>query len=112
MASLHRAAAQAGELMGEQARAGVEGRASREKQPTATFATLAANGYEPRRVGDNVVLANCSFHALAQTHTDLVCGMNLALLGAVADRLGDGRIVARLDPAPDRCCVVLDTRAT
>ena len=36
--------------------------------------------------------------------------MNLALLGAAADRVGDGTLTARLDPADDRCCVVLDTR--
>lgn len=112
VANLHRAAAQAGVAMAEQARAGVDGRAGRERRVSATCETLARHGYEPRRVGDTVVLANCPFHALAQQHTDLVCGMNLALLGAVADRVGDGRIVARLDPAPDRCCVVLDTGAT
>jgi hypothetical protein len=35
--------------------------------------------------------------------------MNLALLDAVVERVGDARLVARLDPAPDRCCVVIDT---
>jgi len=54
-----------------------------------------------------VTLANCPFHALASGHTELVCGMNLALIGAVADQAGDGRLTARLSPAADRCCVVL-----
>jgi len=35
--------------------------------------------------------------------------MNLALLGAVADRVGEGILAARLDPADGRRCVVLDT---
>jgi len=32
--------------------------------------------------------------------------MNLALLDAVAGRVG-ARLAARLDPAADRCCVIL-----
>jgi predicted ArsR family transcriptional regulator len=60
-------------------------------------------------VDSSVILVNCPFDALARDHTDLVCGMNLALLGAVADRVGDGTLTARLDPADDRCCVVLNT---
>lgn len=32
-----------------------------------------------------------------------------ALLGASADRIGDGTLTARLELADDRCCVVLDT---
>jgi predicted ArsR family transcriptional regulator len=55
-------------------------------------------------------LANCPFDALAREHTELVCGMNLALLAAAADRIGEGTISARLDPTVDRCCVVLDSR--
>lgn len=35
--------------------------------------------------------------------------MNLALLTGIADRLPAVRLHARLDPAQDRCCVVLDT---
>lgn len=68
---------------------------------------LAAQGYEPRREGGRVVLANCPFHALAQAHTELVCGMNLALVQALLDGLGDVDVTAALDPAPDRCCVTL-----
>lgn len=68
---------------------------------------LAEEGYEPRREGDRVVLANCPFHALAREHTALVCGMNLSLLGAFCERLAGGGLVARLEPAPGRCCVTL-----
>jgi predicted ArsR family transcriptional regulator len=105
--ALHRAAARRGAQLGEQTRAGAGSRPSRERLLTATCATLAEHGYEPRLRDRTVTLVNCPFHALATEHTGLVCGMNLALLDAVADRAGDGRLTARLDPAPERCCVVL-----
>lgn len=67
--------------------------------------TLRGLGYEPRDEDGTVVMANCPFHALARTHTELVCTMNLALLGGLCERIGG--IDARLEPAPGRCCVVL-----
>lgn len=68
---------------------------------------LTDNGYEPRREDGRVVMANCPFHALAQAQTQLVCQMNHALIGGLTEALGPHRPVAELDPAPDRCCVVL-----
>jgi predicted ArsR family transcriptional regulator len=53
------------------------------------------------------VLANCPFHALARDHTALVCGMNLHLITAMLDELGHTEVQARLDPAPERCCVTV-----
>lgn len=67
---------------------------------------LAVHGYEPRREGDVVVLANCPFHCLAERHTELVCTMNHELITAAADALGEP-VEVRLDPAPGRCCVTL-----
>jgi predicted ArsR family transcriptional regulator len=72
---------------------------------------LARHGYEPRATGDGVVLANCPFHHLAQTYTELVCGMNLELIDGVLDRLCPGRLHAHLDPEPNRCCVVIRVKA-
>lgn len=69
--------------------------------------TLTDNGYEPRPEDGRVIMANCPFHALAQAQTQLVCQMNHALIGGLTDALGPHRPVAELDPAPDRCCVVL-----
>jgi predicted ArsR family transcriptional regulator len=64
---------------------------------------LAAHGYEPYDDDGTRRLRNCPFHRLATAHTDLVCGMNLALLSALAEAVGaPGEAV--LDPAPDRCC--------
>jgi predicted ArsR family transcriptional regulator len=72
--------------------------------------TLTENGYEPHPDDGRVIMANCPFHALAQAQTQLVCQMNHALIGGLTDALGPHRPVAELEPAPDRCCVVLETR--
>jgi predicted ArsR family transcriptional regulator len=72
-------------------------------------AVLARYGYEPRATDDGVVLANCPFHHLAKTYTELVCGMNLDLIDGVLDRLCPGRLQARLDPGPNHCCVAIST---
>ena len=65
---------------------------------------LTARGFEPYRDGDDIRLRNCPFHRLAQAHTELICGMNLALLTSLAES-ADASFHAELDPAPDRCCV-------
>lgn len=70
--------------------------------------TLAQHGYEPRTEGKKIVLANCPFHSLAGTHTAMVCGMNLALIDALAAEV-DG-IRCGLEPADGRCCVVLSPK--
>jgi predicted ArsR family transcriptional regulator len=66
---------------------------------------LSARGFEPTRVRDALVLRNCPFDALAREHTSLVCGVNRNYIGGVLDGLGCAHTTARLDPAPDRCCV-------
>jgi len=66
---------------------------------------IGAFGYEPRLDGDDLVLANCPFHALAATHGRLVCGMNRALLEGVCAEVGG--LDAVLDPGEGRCCVVV-----
>lgn len=70
---------------------------------------LAAHGYEPHQdtEADGLVLANCPFHSLADEHTELVCGMNLALIGGLADEVSG--LACSLEPGPDRCCVVVRT---
>lgn len=70
-------------------------------------AVLTDYGYEPRRADDEVYLANCPFHALAQQQTELACGMNHALITGVADALTPHCPKARLHPQQERCCVVL-----
>ncbi len=66
---------------------------------------LADHGYEPRTADDEICLANCPFDRLSTEHTDLVCGMNLALIGGIIDGLGLDDLTARLAPEPGFCCV-------
>ncbi|MGH3458878.1 MAG: transcriptional regulator, partial [Aeromicrobium sp.] len=68
---------------------------------------LAEHGYEPRIESGAATLTNCPFHALAESHTDLVCRMNLALVEGLVDEIGPGNVEAHLDPAAGRCCVTL-----
>lgn len=105
--ALHRVAHAHGRSLGDSAVAGGD------PPPTAAAAlalavdVLGNHGYEPRRDDGRVFMANCPFHTLAQTQTNLVCRMNHALIGGVTEALGPHRPVAELEPAPDRCCVVL-----
>lgn len=62
-------------------------------------------GYEPRVEAGRLVMVNCPFHALAQTHTRLVCAMNQALLEGMCEAISG--LHAALEPAPGRCCVVV-----
>jgi predicted ArsR family transcriptional regulator len=73
---------------------------------------LARHGYEPRTVDGDVRLANCPFDRLAADHTDLVCAMNLALIGGVIEGLGASEVDAEPAPAPGFCCVRLTSHGT
>ncbi|HEY8620469.1 MAG TPA: helix-turn-helix domain-containing protein [Dermatophilaceae bacterium] len=69
---------------------------------------LKDHGFEPGFSDGDILLRNCPFHALAQEHTELVCGMNLHLLEGVLEGLGGTGLRARLDPGISRCCVRLE----
>ncbi|NWF27248.1 helix-turn-helix domain-containing protein [Streptomyces sp. PKU-EA00015] len=96
---LHRKAEELGTQLGEQ------------DDNTGVLDLLERYGFEPRREGDAITLANCPFHALARAHTETVCGMNLHLLRGMLHGLGEETLTARLAPTPDRCCVRLDPGA-
>lgn len=66
---------------------------------------LEACGYEPQVLGDEVALLNCPFHALAQDHTALVCGINEALVEGIVEGVAATDWRAVLSPEPDHCCV-------
>ncbi len=69
-------------------------------------AALSSQGYEPRSSAEgSITLANCPFHLLAEQHRGLICAMNLHLVGGVCEGLGLSSSCARLEPAPERCCV-------
>lgn len=72
------------------------------------LAVLSDHGYEPVPVGDDEIqLRNCPFHRLAQSHAELVCGLNDSLLKSAVDGYGGTGYEARFEPAPDMCCVRL-----
>jgi predicted ArsR family transcriptional regulator len=68
---------------------------------------LAAYGYEPFDDAGVLRLRNCPFHALAEQHRGLVCGMNRALLEGVVDGLAAGGLEARREFEPGHCCVTV-----
>jgi len=70
---------------------------------------LADHGYEPRLVDDDVCLTNCPFDRLAAGHTELVCGMNLALVDGLIHGLHIESMSARLEPQSGFCCVKVAT---
>jgi predicted ArsR family transcriptional regulator len=109
---LHRLAAERGRSLG---RAAVAGSRAPDSAPAAlrlAMLVLAEQGYEPRRAGERVLLANCPFHALAQAQTELVCHMNEALVAGVVGTLAPHCPRVVLDPEPGRCCVVLEAGAS
>ncbi len=74
----------------------------------AVLEALEAHGFEPISDDDGiVVLRNCPFHQLAREHTELICGMNHCMLGAVVEVLDDAGLAARLEPEDGVCCVRL-----
>jgi predicted ArsR family transcriptional regulator len=100
---LERAARRRGRELADEARAADDGTRAQD----VVLRLLEDQGFEPRLEGDAVLLANCPFHALARSHTDLVCGMNLSLLDGVLEGVPAAGLVARLQPEPGRCCVRL-----
>jgi predicted ArsR family transcriptional regulator len=104
--ALRRAASEAGRRIGEVARVAAGRRSARAKRRDAVVGVLERHGYEPHLRGGEVVLTNCPFHALAEQHRDLVCGMNLELLNGVIDGADGADVLeARLAPQPGYCCV-------
>jgi predicted ArsR family transcriptional regulator len=100
---LERSARRRGTELAQEAYAAGEGVPARD----VVLQLLEAHGFEPRVDDDAVVLANCPFHTLALAHTDLVCGMNLSLLGGVLEGVPAAGLVAALQPETGRCCVRL-----
>jgi predicted ArsR family transcriptional regulator len=83
-------------------------RRTRTGRRAALLDALATHGFEPHATeGDVVVLRNCPFHQLAREHTELICHMNLNVIQAVIDGVGDTGLEARLDPEEGQCCVKL-----
>ena len=105
--ALAAAARERGADLGREARDAAGADADPERRLGALVAALAAQGYEPELAEGELRLRNCPFHALVREHTQLVCGMNLALLEGVVEGLGTGDAVPELAPRPGLCCVRL-----
>lgn len=75
--------------------------------PAQILECLQSQGFEPYDDAGVIRLRNCPFHQLAREHTDLVCGMNLAMLTGLVEETG-AALSPRLDPGPGRCCVALE----
>lgn len=83
-------------------------RARVERRTTELIGILDASGFEPRVASDGatITLGNCPYRAVAETHRDLTCGMNLAWAQGVLETAGRTGYQPRLDIEPGRCCVV------
>lgn len=77
----------------------------RGRQLAAAAGLLAELGYEPRVERSSITLANCPFHQLASDYTELVCGMNVALIDGIIAGLDLPALQAQLAPVPGQCCV-------
>ncbi len=71
---------------------------------------LRTQGFEPAVEGEELVLNNCPFDALAHKHTQLVCGLNVDYVQGVIDGVGSTNLRACLTPYPGRCCVTLQQK--
>ncbi|HEY4633553.1 MAG TPA: hypothetical protein VIH00_06510 [Candidatus Limnocylindrales bacterium] len=102
-------ARETGRSIGADARRAAGPRPDRRRRREVLVVTLRERGYEPREDATGAItLGNCPFDALVEDHRDLVCGMNLALAEGVLTGLGVRGATATLDPAPGRCCVVIE----
>jgi predicted ArsR family transcriptional regulator len=106
--ALTRVVTERGRMLGERVREQAGNRPGRGALLEAALTVLEDNGYEPHVHGDEVVLANCPFHALVDEQRDLVCGMNHDLLAGMAEAVGNDLLTARLEPSPGVCCVRFD----
>ena len=97
-----------GRRLGEDIRSRLGARASRERRLVALAGALDRYGYEPRREAHSLRLTNCPFHALAEGHRDLVCGMNLSLVEGVVEGMGAEGLAPCLDHRPGECCVTVN----
>lgn len=89
------------------------GRGAATDADTDLHTALRVCGYEPdlTDAGD-IELRNCPFHQLSQTHTDLVCSLNLDLVNGLLEAVGESSDRAQLAPQEGRCCVVIHPPAT
>jgi predicted ArsR family transcriptional regulator len=91
--------------MGQRSSGGSPTRRSRRAVRKDLVTVLASEGFEPTDDGREIRLRNCPFDVLAAEHRGLTCSMNLALLGGVADAVGDSGLQPVARPVEGSCCV-------
>ena len=107
--ALHRVARSFGRRLGAESRR--PGKTSRSAAHRAFVAALASHGYEPSTAADGaIVLRNCPFDTLAQTHRALMCGTNRELLEGVRRGAGLTGYAVVASSEPGRCCTTVRPR--
>ena len=107
-ASLQRVAYEEGVRIGKSASRNTRSvRRRGEAALTAAEDLLQRRGYEPYRPEPNAVaLRNCVFETLTTEARDLICGMNISIVGGMLRGLRTN-VEARYEPKPGACCPVL-----
>lgn len=97
-----------GTKVGLEARRDAGPRPGRRRVLTALLDLLRGAGYAPEvdPTSGAVCLRNCPYHALASSHRELTCGMNLAWADGVAGALAESGLRPELAPTPGFCCVM------
>jgi predicted ArsR family transcriptional regulator len=98
-----------GKALGVEARRRLGGRPSASRLFETACEVLREQGFEPIRTEGEIRLRNCPFDSLAAEHTELVCGINLAMAEGLLTGMEAEGVDARLDPQPGACCVALAT---
>jgi predicted ArsR family transcriptional regulator len=105
--ALEKTAVNFGQLMAQEVQSKLSGASNKTKVTDAISEVLDEHGYEPRREGGRLVLANCPFHSLATEYTTLICGINHNVIDALVSEFPSS-FKADLEPTPGRCCVTLN----
>lgn len=102
-------AAREGRSIGEEVRTKLRLRPPGTERALATATEILRDrGYEPYAADDGGLrLRNCPFHELARQAPELICRMNRAFIEGIVRGLGNGSLVAALEPTPGECCVAL-----
>jgi predicted ArsR family transcriptional regulator len=106
--SLEHAAREAGRALADEVTQEPTTATNTDERRARVVAALRRRGFEPETRPDGVtVLHNCPFHRLAQSHTELVCGMNLCMLDSFLAEVDGLDLRAELEPEDGYCCVRL-----
>jgi predicted ArsR family transcriptional regulator len=100
-AAVERVATEVGERLGRTLRAEHRRAAARR---LAAERTLAELGFQPHQRGCELVLGNCIFAELTESHRDLVCALNAALVTGLLDGAGVSGVRAVSGPTDGGLC--------